>query len=51
MNSNNVVVPRVHVALTEVGLQHLRQIDVLHESDDLGADIFLEVLNIISKYH
>ena len=43
---NNVVIPRVDVALTEDGLQHLHQIDVLRDSDDLGADIFLEVLNI-----
>lgn len=48
---NNTVVPHVEVALTEVDLQQLRQINVLCNLNNIGVDIFLEILNIIKQNH
>lgn len=46
-SDQSIVVPRVDIQLTDAGLEELQQVNVHQHSDDLGCDIFLNVLNII----
>ena len=48
-SDNNVIVPRIQVQLTEFGLQQLHQVNVLRDSDDMGTDMYVEILNIITQ--
>ena len=47
-SDNNVIVPRIQVQLTQFGFHQLHQVNVLRDSDDMGIDIYVEILNIIT---
>ena len=48
-SDQSIVVPRVDIQLTDAGLEELQQVIVQQHSDDLGCDIYLNVLNIIES--
>ena len=46
---NNVTVPQIYLSLNESILAQLLLIDVLCDSDEMGTDIYMEVLNVIEQ--
>ena len=45
----NVTVPQICLSLNESILAQLQLIDVLCDSDEMGTNIYMEVLNVIEQ--